>query len=60
MVTNPDCISFVIAKELLNKRKAEVLQSVDKLIANVTHKEWEAALTELKAIEDELWLLNNW
>jgi hypothetical protein len=52
MVTNPDCISFVIAKELLNRRKAEVLQSVD--------KEWEAALTELKAIEDELWLLNNW
>lgn len=56
----PDCISFVIAKELLNRRKAEVLQSVDKLVINTPTREWEAALTELKAIEDELWLLNNW
>lgn len=57
-------ITLIIAKTLLSEKKAEVLSTIKPrpktMQANEHAKIYEAAFKEVKAIDDELWLLNNW
>jgi hypothetical protein len=55
---------LIIAKQLLKDRQAEVMAIIkprpNKMQAKEHSKIYEAARKELKAIEEELWLLSNW
>jgi len=57
-------IRLTIAKQLLEDKQAEVMATIKprtKKIQALDHaKTYEAAHKELKAIGEELWLLNNW
>jgi hypothetical protein len=57
-------ITFIIARQLLEDKRSEVLSSVKSKPKEMTqthhdriHKE---ILQEVKAIDDEIWLLSNW
>lgn len=54
-------ITFVIAKQLLEDKRAEALNRLKPSNnSKKLEREIEAVKREIKAIEDELWLLNNW
>ena len=57
-------IKMIISKQLLKDKKAEVLarlKSRDKNLHQDEHaKLFEAVQKEVKAIDDELWVLDNW
>jgi len=57
-------ITFIIARQLLEDKRFEVLSRVKSIPKEMTqthhdriHKE---ILREVKAIDDEIWLLSNW
>ena len=57
-------ITFIIARQLLEDKRSEVLSRVKSRPKEMTqthhdriHKE---ILREVKAIDDEIWLLSNW
>lgn len=57
-------VRLIIAKQLLEDKQAEVMATIKprtKKMQQVEHSQmYEAAHKELKAIGEELWLLNNW
>jgi hypothetical protein len=57
-------IRLTIAKQLLEDKQAEVMATIKprtKRMTAIEHaKMYKAAHKELKAIGDELWLINNW
>ena len=57
-------ITFIIARQLLEDKRSEVLSRVKSIPKEMTQTHHDRinkeVLQEVKAINDELWLLNNW
>ena len=57
-------ITFIIARQLLEDKRSEVLSSVKSKPKEMmqTHHDriHKEMLREVKAIDDEIWLLSNW
>lgn len=53
-------ITFVIAKQLLKDKKKEVANRYKGKGKPQTEKNMDAITQEIKAIDEELWLLENW
>jgi len=57
-------ITFIIARQLLEDKRSEVMARIKPQPKDMSQTEHERLhkemLQEVKAINDELWLLNNW
>jgi hypothetical protein len=57
-------ITFIIARQLLEDKRSEVMARVKSRPKDMTQTHHarinKEVLQEVKAINDELWLLNNW